>query len=97
MRHISAQITDFRKLKAARNRTKMHQVSPNYREQLMTQPNPLWVWQNTGNKAKARVFFVVRAQIIHSYSVTLSVRNLTSVKNYQEKCNSIFGRHQGYK
>lgn len=41
MRHISAQINDFRKLKAARNRTKMHQVSPNYREQLMTQANPL--------------------------------------------------------
>ena len=41
MRSISAQINDSGKLKATGNRTKMHQVSPNYREQLMILAKPL--------------------------------------------------------
>ena len=41
MRCISAQIHGSGKLKATRNRTKMHQVSPNYREQLMILAKPL--------------------------------------------------------
>lgn len=41
MKHITAQINDSGKWKASRNRTKMHEVSPNYRAQLMILAKPL--------------------------------------------------------